>query len=223
LITILIAAYNEEKFVGKTLEEVLSLPFRKQVVVVDDGSKDGTYSILRSFGEDIVLLRNLENRGKGYSLRKALRYAVGKDVVFQDADGEYPPANIERLIDKREKAGADMVVGMRTMDVVALYRDVSLTSFVANKIFVKLMGIPDVFSGQRLLKTELLKRMSLESEGFEIEAEISLKALKLNASIEFVPVSYYPRKREEGKKIGFYDFLKISGYYLKFRFSEGLL
>ncbi|WP_029523654.1 glycosyltransferase family 2 protein [Persephonella sp. KM09-Lau-8] len=223
MISVLIAAYNEERFIGRTLEDVLSLPFDKEVIVVDDGSTDGTYSVLESFGRDIILVRNSKNRGKGYSLRKALEYASKENVVIQDADGEYPPFNIERLIERKEKANADMVVGMRMMDLVALYRDVSLASFVANKIFVKLIGIPDVFSGQRLIKTDLARKMNLESDGFEIETEISLKALRLNASIEFVPIYYYPRKREEGKKIGFQDFIKISKYYLKFRLSEGAL
>ena len=222
LVSILIAAYNEENFVGKTLEEVLSLPFEKQVIVVDDGSTDSTYSVLESFGSDITLIKNVENRGKGYSLRKALDYAVGESVVIQDADGEYPPSNIEKLVERQKRVDVDMVVGMRMMDLVALYKDVSLTSFVANKLFVKLMGIPDVFSGQRLLKTDLARMMRLESDGFEIETEISLKALKFNASIEFVPIFYYPRRREEGKKIGLSDFLKISRYYLKFKLSEGL-
>lgn len=112
-----------------------------------------------------------------------------------------------------------MVIGQRTMVITDFYRSVPLSSFAANKIFAHVSGVPDVFSGQRVLNTKFMRSLNLQSNGFEIETEMTFKALKRKAPIRFIPVEYYPRTKQQGKKIHFLDFVKISTMYLRLQLA----
>lgn len=208
--TAIIPALNEESSIGRVLEETLKVC--PNVIVVDDGSTDRTAEIVRGGYREVTLLRHDERRGKGAAVRYALEKTKTPYVALQDADCEYPPNNLALLA---EAGMCDMVVGQRTMVVTDFYRQVSLGSFTANKIFAHLAGVPDVFSGQRILRTDFMRSLDLRSNGFEIETEMTFKAIKRKASILFVPVGYHPRTKAEGKKICFRDFLKISAMYCK--------
>lgn len=212
MVTVIIPVLNEATTVVAIISAVRAADFPKRMIIVDDGSTDGTVEAIESVaGEDLQLLKNGRNYGKGYAVRRALEFVDTEYVALQDADLEYPPCGIKTLLDACR--GQDMVVGLRTMVQSGIYTDIPLTSFVANKLFCWLMNVPDPFSGQRLLKTSWVKAQGLRANGFELETELTVKALRGNANISFVPVGYLPRSREEGKKIGFSDFLRILWVY----------
>lgn len=216
-VTVIIPALNEANTIAEVLDETLKVT--DQIIIVNDGSTDATADIVTDYRDrhaGITLLHHASRQGKGTAVRHALGYVKTPLVALQDADLEYPPENIALLMKGPEY---DMVIGQRTMVMTDFYRNVSLGSFVANKIFAHLTGAPDVFSGQRVLRTEFMKSLNLVSAGFEVETELTLKAIKRNAPVLFVPVGYSPRSTEQGKKINFLDFLKISAMYAKIQAS----
>lgn len=220
-LSVVVPVYNEEHSIGRVLTTVLDLPFVDRVIVVNDGSTDRTGAILSPFERNrkVKLIHFPVNRGKGAAIRAALDFVKTEYVAFQDADLEYPPENLRKLYAAARFSDADMVVGVRTMSWDEI-TGISLGSFIANKLIVKLTGCPDVFSGQRIVKMEFLRKVGLESSGFEIETELTMKAILLGYDVAWERVSYFPRSRSEGKKIGFLDFLKIMRTYYKLRFSR---
>lgn len=215
--TVIIPALNEENTIAQVLAETMKVS--DNIIVVNDGSTDNTSKIVREFSETtqkVRLLIHPRRMGKGIALRNALDHVRTPLVALQDADLEYPPENLSLLAQEEDYS---MVIGQRTMVMTDFYRNVSLGSFLANKMFAHLTGCPDVFSGQRILQTDFMKSLDLQSNGFEIETELTLKALRRKAPILFVPVGYSPRTREQGKKINFMDFLKISTMYARIQVS----
>lgn len=214
-LTVIIPALNEEKTIADVLNQTLAVT--DKVIVVDDGSTDNTARIAAAYGVcGVRVLSKPLRQGKGAAIRTALPYVDTPLVALQDADLEYPPANLVPLATDTEHL---MVIGQRTMVITDFYRTVPLSSFAANKIFAYVAGVPDVFSGQRVLQTKFMRSLNLQSNGFEIETEMTFKALKRKAPIKFIPVDYYPRTKEQGKKINFRDFMKISTMYLRLQFS----
>jgi glycosyltransferase involved in cell wall biosynthesis len=215
--TVVIPALNEENTIASVLDATLKVT--DEIIVVDDGSSDRTSLIVGEYRDrhrGVRLLRHHTRKGKGCALRNALEHVRTDLVGLQDADLEYPPENLVLLT---EQGDYKMIIGQRTMVMTDLYRQVSLTSFAANKMFAHLAGVPDVFSGQRVLQTDFMRSLNLRSDGFEIETELTLKALRRQAPILFVPVGYHPRTKEQGKKINFMDFLKISAMYVRLQVS----
>lgn len=215
-VSVVVPAYNEVETVGKIIDGLLSLELFREIVVINDGSTDGTKEILEGYKGKIIAIDNPANSGKGYSILRGLELITAPYLVLQDADLEYPVVNLPKLIGYAEENRSDMVVGVRTMKETEIF-GLSTTSFMANKMFKRMIGVADVFSGQRIVKTEVLRAMKLRSKGFEIEAEITMKALRSGATVKYGPIEYYPRK--EGKKIGFMDLIKITGTYLSLRFA----
>lgn len=217
--SIIIPAYNEEDFIVRIISECLSLDLDKEVIVVDDGSSDRTAELVQKFfsPEHVTLIRNDKNRGKGYSMRVGLESAKGEYIVYQDADLEYPPSNILKMAGLLEQQ-TDMVVGVRVVNNCTL-GDVSLCSLVCNKLFIRLLKIPDVWSGHRIIRREALMTLPWRSNRFEIETELTIKAVKRKWHIEFTPISYLPRSRGEGKKIGTRDFFAICWTYCREMFA----
>lgn len=214
-LTVIIPALNEEKTIADVLTQTLAVTDR--IIVVNDGSTDATARIAAAYAaKGVLVLSKPERQGKGAAIRTALPYVETCLVALQDADLEYPPANIVPLSEDTEHL---MVIGQRTMVITDFYRSVPLSSFAANKIFAHVSGVPDVFSGQRVLNTKFMRSLNLQSNGFEIETEMTFKALKRKAPIRFIPVEYYPRTKQQGKKIHFLDFVKISTMYLRLQLA----
>ena len=216
-LTIVIPALNEENTIAAVIEDAVH--YAKKIIVVDNASTDKTAEIARSYNH--VELLSLPIKGKGRAMIHGLLSVATPYVAFQDADREYPLENMVKLYSPNDEY--DMVVGVRGGEgMTSIYQEVSLGSFVANKIMVSLTGVPDVFSGQRILRTDFMRSLKLSSTGFEIETEITAKSLCRKANIKYVRVAYHPRNHAEGKKIRGLDFFRILFMYSRVNLNHAL-
>lgn len=199
-LSVLIPVYNEAAQLPRQLERLLALPDFCEFVFVDDASDDGSLQYLESLTDPRVsLLRAPRNQGKGAAVRRALQAATGRFVAIQDADLEYHPQDLLRLLAGVEKEGSRVAFG---------YRDFSgqrpllrwgnrFVTWVANRIYGA--NLKDMETCYKLLDRELALDLELESNGFEIEAELTAKLLLAGEQIVQLPISYTPRR--EGKKL----------------------
>lgn len=216
-ITVIIPALNESATILGVVEKCLQVT--DHVIVVDDGSNDNTGALVAKEYPHVRVMFHDRSKGKGSALLTALPHVNTPLVALQDADCEYDPLAILTLM---AATPSDMVVGQRTMLMTDFYREVGICSFVANSVIARIIGSPDVFSGQRVLRTEFMRGMGLRSKGFEIETEMTIRAIDAKADIRYIPVSYSPRTKEMGKKIGSLDFLKILVMYARLKIAGAL-
>lgn len=206
------------------LAALRALPLEKQVIVVNDGSTDGTYTVLQELRTTYALtvVHCQENRGKGFAIRSGLPHVKGEVVVIQDADMELDPADIPELLKPLEKENVQVVYGSRFLNGRG---NASLQNFIANRILATytnlLYGcrITDESTGYKAFSTELITRLALTCEGFEFCPEVTAKILRAGYRIYEVPVSYVPRTKKQGKKLRFW----LDGFFaawtlLKYRF-----
>ncbi len=225
LLTVIVPVYNERPTIDRLLQRLLAAPYAdKEIIIVDDGSNDGTTAILaRWIGHpNILLLRHSCNRGKGAAVQTALARARGVLALIQDADLEYDPDDWPRLIEPLRRGEATVVYGSRY-----LYPSLSLpwSRFrLAVSLFNVLVG---VLYGQRLsdeatcykaMPTALFRALDLCAQRFELCAEITAKLCRLGVRIQEVPISYQPRTAAEGKKIGWRDAWSTLWTLLQWRF-----
>jgi len=223
MLSVIVPVYNEEATVGLVLSRLTKLEFVREVIVVDDGSTDRTYEIISEMESGkVVPVKMDRNMGKAEAVKRGLSLVSPESdaIAIQDADLEYPPENLLRLYDAYLTTGADMVVGVRTMSWDEI-TGISLGSFIANKLIAYLTGCPDVFSGQRIVKKSFVEEVGLSSKGFEIETELTMKAILGGYRVVWEKVDYKPRSRAEGKKIGVMDFFRIMRTYCSLRLSKG--
>jgi glycosyltransferase involved in cell wall biosynthesis len=224
-LSVLIPVYNEEHTVGDIIARVLALgPVVKEVVVVDDGSKDGTAAAVEAAAAGrpkVRFFRQPVNQGKTAAIRKALEEATGDIVIIQDADAEYDPAEIPAVIGPILDGHADVVYGSRFLVRKAarvLYfrhylANIGLT-FLSNLLTNR--NMTDIETCYKAFRAEVIKPLTLTSKGFGMEVEITALVCKTKARTYEVPISYYGRSFEEGKKIGLWDgvdALWYIGYY----------
>ena len=215
LISIIIPAFNEAGSIAEIIREVAKLPFEKEILMVDDGSQDGTGSTVRRLEKEIKELRGLyfpENRGKGFAIRAGIRAARGEVVVIQDADREYPPVQIIGLVKELTRdPELAAVFGSRKLKKNPIsYRRYYWGGRFLTAI-VNLVGkarLTDVTTGHKVVRWRIMEGLKLESDGFEIEIEIIMKLLRRGFQIKEIPIDYFPRGFEEGKKIRWTDGLK---------------
>ena len=224
MVSVIIPAFNEEQTIGQVLAALRALPLEKQVIVVNDGSTDGTYTVLQELRTTYALtvVHCQENRGKGFAIRSGLPHVKGEVVVIQDADMELDPADIPELVKPLEKENVQVVYGSRFLNGRG---NASLQNFIANRILATytnlLYGcrITDESTGYKAFSTELITRLALTCEGFEFCPEVTAKILRAGYRIYEVPVSYVPRTKKQGKKLRFW----LDGFFaawtlLKYRF-----
>ncbi len=224
MVSVIIPAFNEEQTIGQVLAALRALPLEKQVIVVNDGSTDGTYTVLQELRTTYALtvVHCQENRGKGFAIRSGLPHVKGEVVVIQDADMELDPADIPELLKPLEKENVQVVYGSRFLNGRG---NASLQNFIANRILATytnlLYGcrITDESTGYKAFSTELITRLALTCEGFEFCPEVTAKILRAGYRIYEVPVSYVPRTKKQGKKLRFW----LDGFFaawtlLKYRF-----
>ncbi len=233
-LTIVIPAYNESKFIGRLLEKVLAVELSqfdldKEVIVIDDRSTDCTADVVRAF-ENVVLHRHRRNTGKGGAVKTGVKHATGDYLIIQDADLEYDPNDYVQMIRAllTEECGA--VYGSRYLKypgrgkLINLFggkhRGQSWRAYIGGQTLsfagVVFTGryLTDTVTALKLFRREVIEPLELQTNGFELDHEISAKILAQGCSIKEVPISYFPRSKGEGKKIGLRDwFVAIKTFY----------
>ncbi len=226
VLSIVIPAYNEERFIGTLLAQIAAvdlspLGVRKEVIVVDDHSADRTSEIAAGF--DGVNLRRLEkNSGKGRAVREGIGLATGEFLIIQDADLEYDPRDYVPMLEVLLAGRADIVYGSRYMrggrhpnQTVTAYLGGRSLTLVA-RLFTG-AWITDTVTALKLFPRAVVTGLALETSGFELDHELTAKVLARGLRIAEVPVSYNPRSREEGKKIGMRDWFIATRTLFRFR------
>ena len=211
-LSVVMPAYNESKTIREIVRRVLAVPVEKEIVIVDDGSTDGTRDILRELdGKDGVrVIFQPFNQGKGAAVSAGFRHATGDVVIVQDADLEYDPMEYPKLLAPIEQGHADVVYGSRFLGggarrVLYFWHTIGnrfLT--LASNMFTNL-NLTDMETCYKMFRREVVSSMTIESRRFGIEPEITAKVARRGYRIYEVPISYYGRTYEEGKKIGWKD------------------
>ncbi len=225
LVTVIVPVYNEEKTVQDLIRRVLDAPFEKELLVVDDGSTDGTAAQVESMGDERVrLICSRSNNGKGAAIREAIPYARGKAIVIQDADLEYDPNEIPQVVGPILAGQESIVYGNRFER--GFPKGMALPNRVINWILAKLVyalfGYPlhDEATCYKAFRTDLLQGMELTCRRFEFCPEVTAKALRAGEKIKEVSITYTPRSKKAGKKIRWYDGVAAIWTLIKYRFSR---
>jgi glycosyltransferase involved in cell wall biosynthesis len=226
VLSVMIPAYNEERTIEVILEHVLDRPEVAEVVAVDDGSTDSTWAILERFASRhrrVRAFRQDVNRGKGAALRRAIEEIQAPFALVQDADLEYDPRDYPRLLEPLLEGRADAVYGVRGFAGQTAY---SFWFVIGNKAVTLATNvlfdcyISDMETGYKVLRSELWKRLRLRGARFDIEPDITARVLRLGYRIHEVPISYYARSREEGKKLTWLDGIRALGALVDLRLSS---
>ncbi|HVW88502.1 MAG TPA: glycosyltransferase family 2 protein [Gaiellaceae bacterium] len=224
VVSFIIPAYNERATIATLVERVRALPFRKQLVVVDDGSTDGTSEILDSLaGDDLAVVRQA-NAGKGAAVRNGIAHTTGDIVVIQDADLEYDPADVPELIQPIVDGVADVVYGSRLVGGRP-QRAYLFWHRVGNQFLSLVTGVlynttlSDMETGYKAFRREVLQGLRLRENGFGIEPEITGRICRARLRIYELPISYYGRTYDEGKKITWRDGFRALWVLLRVRFA----
>ncbi len=227
-LSVVIPCYNEERWIRELVRRVRAVPIPKEITIVDDCSKDGTRAILRELeGDDLRVVYQEKNQGKGAALRTGFAHATGDVVLVQDADLEYDPAEYPRLIQPIIENRADVVYGSRFIG--ESHRVLYFWHSIANKMLTTLsnmftnLNLTDMETCYKVFRREVLQDIKLKSNRFGFEPEITAKiARKRNPSwrIYEIPISYSGRTYEEGKKIGLKDAFNALYCILRFRYFD---
>ncbi len=223
-LSIVVPIYNESQTIGKLLEKIVEIQQEKEILVVDDGSTDGTREILDSIRHpEIRIFRHSENRGKGAAVRTGFANCSGEIVVIQDADLDQDLNIIYQLVQPVLSDGAQMVYGSRFLDGRPKMKWVN---YWANKFlsfltrFLYGSKITDVETCFKVFRADVLRNIALEGNGFEFEVEVTAKALKKGFKIHEVPIKreWYEENHHDSKKLNWTDGVKAVIALLKYRF-----
>ena len=223
-LSVLIPVFNEESTIERVVRTVAAIPIRHEIVVVDDGSQDGTPQILaRLEAEGLIRVFRQSNQGKGAAVRRGIAEARGSICIIQDADLEYQPQDFPSLIRPIVEMGADAVYGSRFMGPhrVFLFWHYSANRFltlVTNILYDTMLT--DMETGYKAVRTSVLRDLRLRSTTFDIEPEITAKLLKRGHNVFEVPITYNGRTYAEGKKIRAKDGILALIALIRFRFSD---
>jgi len=223
-LTIVIPVYNERGTVMTVLEKVKALPVSKEIIVIDNLSTDGTRELLETVSDpEIRVVLQSKNLGKGTSVKLGFAMAKGEWVIIQDADLEYEPNDILRLLEHAERTGEVAVFGSRLLTgnpqgMLAFY----IGRVVLNLIFRLLFGAKttDVATCYKLVRSDIAKRLRLRCSGFDLDFELASALRRLGYNIAEVPITYRPRTIAEGKKIRPMDGVKAIATMLRVRFQS---
>lgn len=221
-VTVLVPALNEEDTIAEVVERLLALPISKQVIVIDDGSTDKTAETLANYKDRILVLTNPARSGKGAAIRKALPYAEGKVIIIQDADLEYFPEEIPKVIEPILKGEAGVVYGTRFSE--GLPKGMAIANKLVNVLLAATVrlayfqGLTDEATCYKAVRRDLLLGMDLHCRRFEFCPEVTAKAIRMGERIREVPIHYEPRSKAAGKKIRWTDAPEAFWTLLRYRF-----
>lgn len=211
-LSVIVPAYNESGSIEQLLEKLAAtrFPYEIEIIIVDDGSHDGTRDILSKYVDRHTVLLHEENRGKGAAIRTGIAAVTGSHVVIQDADLEYDPADLVTMWEHMIRHDLPVLYGSRSMisgrnkDAgFSFYWGGQLVTLVTNVLyFQRLTDEPTCY---KMFSAELLKSLPLRCEGFEFCPEVTAHVAKRGHVITEIPISYYPRSTAEGKKIKWQD------------------
>ena len=223
-LSVVVPAYNEEATLGAVVRKVLRLPHLLEVIIVDDASTDGTAAIAATLAqqhEQVRVLTLNQNRGKSQAVITGIAATRGGIVVIQDADMEYDSNEIPELIQPILDGVADVVYGSRFL-VRKAARVLYYYHYLANQLITFLsnlltnINLSDVETGYKAFRGEIIRQMILNSTGFGFELEVTAKLAKLKCAIYEVPISYYGRTYEQGKKIGVADAFQAIWFIIRY-------
>ena len=225
LLSVVMPVYNERETIEEIIKRVHAVPIRTELIVVDDGSKDGTREILTRLAAErpFKLILQPRNAGKGAAIRRGFEEVTGDLVIIQDADLEYSPEEFPELIQLICEGRADVVYGSRFL---GRHRVFLFTHYAGNRLLTLITNVlyntmlTDMETCYKVMRAEVLRSMTLESNGFGIEPELTAKIFKRHYRVYEVPITYDGRGYEEGKKITWRDGIVALWVLLKYRFTE---
>jgi len=226
-LSVVMPAYNEDRTIEEIVRKVLAVEMEKELIIVDDGSRDRTREILREKFMDldeINVIFHEKNSGKGAAVKTGIAAATGDMVIIQDADLEYDPNDFHKLVQPIIDGKAQVVYGSRvkgrdfkhryTLNLFAA----RLLSFMSNVLYG--FNITDEPTCYKLFRADIIKSIEIKGDGFEWEPEVTAKLGKKGIAIHEVPISYYSRTIKEGKKIKWIDGVKAIWALMKYRFVD---
>lgn len=225
-LSVIVPVYNEAATIGQIVSRIQAQPLVDEIILVDDGSTDGTRQLLHQLegAPGIGIVYHRRNRGKGAAVRTGLMQARGELVAVQDADLEYDPAEYARLVEPILAGEADVVYGSRYLAGRPTGQRIShrlanrALTFLSNVTTRR--GLTDMETGAKLFRRSFLSKITLAEDGFGFEPEITAKLARRGARFAEVPVGYKPRGRSEGKKIGLRDGLRAVWCVLRYGLAD---
>lgn len=214
-LSIVIPVYNEKNTIAELLNKVEAVDLgaiEKEIIIVDDGSKDGTRDILKNFENKYKVICQPKNMGKGAAVRAGFAVASGDFVVIQDADLEYDPNDFKKMLALAGEKNADVIYGSRRLGSAGKKNEKAGWSYYLGGVFLSFLTnllygtkITDEPTCYKMVSKKVLDKIKLEADGFEFCPEITAKICRLKIPIYEVPISYFPRSAQEGKKIKWKD------------------
>lgn len=230
MLSVIIPVYNEKKTINLIIDKVLDIKnIKKQIIIVDDGSIDGTTLILKKLAkkvDKIIFLK--KNKGKGHAIKLARKFIKGYYTIIQDADLEYNPKDYNKILKLLKKKGNKVVYGSRVLNTKR-YKNNNFTSNIrvfANHVltvlsnFINQQNLTDAHTCYKAFDSKIFKKINLVENGFSFCPEITTKISKLNIKINEVKISYHGRSFEEGKKISLKDGFGAIKTLIKYKFFK---
>ena len=223
-LSVIMPVFNERSTLNEIVERVLAVPICHELVIVADGSTDGSRDLLARMDDPrIKCVYHDGNQGKGTAIRTGIAHVSGDVVIIQDADLEYDPADYERIVAPIADGRALVVYGSRIlgdnpMSGLSFYLGGRLLSLITNCLYGS--HITDEPTCYKAFKTDVLKALELECTGFEFCPEVTAKILRAGIEITEVPISYHPRSAHEGKKIKLRDGIQAISTLIRYRFTN---
>jgi glycosyltransferase involved in cell wall biosynthesis len=227
-LSIVMPVYNEEATIARAIKSMkdIKMDWEKEIIVVDDGSTDGTSGILNAIADkEIKVYRHDKNLGKGAALKTGFSNVSGDIVIIQDADLEYDPRDYGVLLDPIINHGADVVYGSRLSGgrptrVYMFWHKVgnSVLTFLTNILYNT--TITDMETGYKAFRKDVINSLNIKSRDFTVEAELTAKVFKRKYKVYETPISYYGRSYSEGKKIRWYHGISAIWALIKYKFTD---